>query len=269
MIHLSEFVRIIRILEHWQAARGHRIEKLPAPLRPPAKLIRNQLIDRTYVYRADGLATSHYCPFYDDDDFETVYSEMVRTWIPGVDTRWRMWLLSSLAQQCQHLPGNYAEFGTWRGGCAFRILARTHVPDGHRFFLFDTFSGIPADRLTERDRDHGLAGELSDTSAELVDELRARWRPRYELCPGDIFETLDTVDVGELSFAHIDLNGAAASRLALEFAYERMVGGGIIVFDDYGATEYEDQRLAIDEFFRDLPEKPVALPTCQGFAVKR
>ncbi len=242
---------------------------LPAPLRPPAKLIRNQLIDRTYTYRADGLATSHFCPFYEDQAFEAAYSEMVKSWIPGVDTRWRMWLVSSFAQQCQQLPGNFAEFGAWRGGCAFMILARTSVRDGHRFFLFDTFTGIPADRLTERERDHGLAGELSDTSAKLVDGLLARWRPRYELHPGDIFETLRTAEVGELSFAHIDLNAAAPSRFALEFAYERMLPGGIIVFDDYGATEYEDQRLAIDEFFSDLPEKPVALPTCQGFTVKR
>jgi O-methyltransferase len=253
----------------WQASRGHRIEKLPAPLRPPAKMIRNQLIDRTYAYRADGLATAHYCPFYDDQGFEDLYSEMVQSWVPGADTRWRMWLLSSLAQQCQQLDGNFAEFGTWRGGCAFMILGRTRVADRRRFFLFDTFTGIPADQLTTSEREAGFAGRLSDTSVEFVDALLARWRPRYELCPGDVFETLPQADVGALSFAHIDLNAAAPTIVSLEFAYERLVSGGIVVFDDYAAMDYRDQRVAIDEFFGDLPEKPIALPTCQGFAIKR
>jgi len=256
-------------LDRWRASRGHRIEKLPSPLRPPARLLRDHLIDRTYNYRADGLATAHYCPFFDDPEFEELHAEMVKSWVPGSDTRWRMWLLSSLARECQLLPGNFAEFGTWRGGCAYMILGRTIVPEGHRFFLFDTFSGIPAGRLTQREREEGLAGRLSDTSPEFVDSLLARWRPRYQLCPGDIFETLPATDVGELAFAHIDLNATKATRAALDFSYRRMLAGGIIVFDDYGASEYGEQRLAIDDFFAELPEKPIALPSCQGFAIKR
>jgi hypothetical protein len=180
-----------------------------------------------------------------------------------------MWLLTTLAQQCQHLPGNFAEFGTWRGGCAYMILSRTNVAPEHRFFLFDTFTGIPADRLTKREREHGFAGSLGDTSVEYVDDLLARWRPRYQLCPGDIFHTLGTFDIGTLSFAHIDMNAMAPSQFALEFAYAHMTPGGIIVFDDYGWTSYEDQRLMIDEFFGDLPEKPIALPTGQAWVIKR
>jgi hypothetical protein len=190
-------------------------------------------------------------------------------WFPGADVRWRMWLLTSLAQECQNLPGNFAEFGTWRGGCAYMILSRTKVAVGHRFFLFDTFAGIPMDRLTERERELGFAGMLGNTSPDYVDSLLARWRPRYQLCPGDIFRTLDTVDVGALSFAHIDMNAAAPSQLALEFVYERMTQGGIIVFDDYGFGGCHDQRVMIDAFFEDRPEQPIALPTGQAFVIKR
>jgi hypothetical protein len=104
---------------------------------------------------------------------------------------------------------------------------------------------------------------------DYVDELLAPWRPLYQLCAGDIFDTLDTVDVGELCFAHVDLNAVAPSRLALEFAYARMVPGGMILFDDYGGAGSEAQRRMIDDFFDDLPETPLALPTSQGLVVKR
>lgn len=255
--------------ERWRLSRGQRIAKLPAPLRPPARFVRNRIVDRRYVYKADGIATAHYSPFLDDPQFDSAYWEMGKGWFPGADVRWRMWLLVTAAEQCQDLPGNFAEFGTWRGGCAYMILSRTAVPDEHRFFLFDTFEGIPADRLTSRERDEGFAGSLRDTSVEYVDNLLARWRPRYRLCPGDVFQTLDTIDVGALSFAHIDLNATAPSRLALEYVYERMIAGGMIVFDDYGFSGSEDQRRMIDEFFEDLPEKVLALPTGQALVIRQ
>jgi hypothetical protein len=221
------------------------------------------------VLIADGFATAHYCPFTDDDEFDALYWEMQRSWYPGADVRWRMWVLTTLAQACQQLPGNFAEFGTWRGGCAYMILGRTKVAPSHRFFLFDTFTGIPANRLTERERNEGFAGRLKDTSLEHVDDLLTRWRPRYTLCPGDIFDTISAIDVGVLSFAHIDLNAAAPTRAALDFTYKHMICGGIIVFDDYGQADYNDQRIVIDEFFHNLPEKPIAVPTSQAFVIKR
>lgn len=263
---------ILRLPNRWRESRGHRIGKLPTVLQPPARFVASRIPDRThhYAFSADGMATDHYCPFLDDQEFDSAYWEMTRTWIPGADIRWRIWLLTALAEQCQHLPGNFAEFGTWRGGCAYMILSRTKVAPGHRFFLFDTFAGIPADRLTERERKLGFAGRLTDTSPDYVDDLLAHWRPRYQICPGDVFETLGTVDVGDLSFAHLDLNAMAPSKVSLEFAYERMIRGGILVLDDYGyeRDEYEDLRTMIDMFFEDLPERVIALPTGQAFVVK-
>jgi O-methyltransferase len=255
--------------DRWRISRGQSIGDLPAPLRPPARLLRDHTVNRLFSYWADGIATAHYCPFVDDDDFEVAYREMCSGWLPGADVRWRMWLLTSLAQQCQRLAGNFAEFGTWRGGCAYMILSRTSVSAEHRFFLFDTFAGIPADKLTSREREQNFANRLGDTSAEYVDALLARWRPRYALCPGDVFNTLGSVDVGTLSFAHIDMNATAPSRLALEFVYEHMMPGGIIVFDDYGWASCEDQRRMIDEFFARVPEKAIALPTGQAWVIKR
>jgi O-methyltransferase len=257
------------VSERWRSSRGQRIAKLPAPLRPPARFVRDRLVSRTYIYRADGIASAHYCPFYDDREFDSLYWEMGEAWFPGADVRWRMWILTTIAVQCQDLPGNFAEFGTWRGGCAYMILSRTRVAPEHRFYLFDTFSGIPVDSRSGHGHDDSLADMLRDTSVEYVDELLARWRPRYELCPGDVFDTLSAVDVDALSFAHIDLNATAPSRLALEYSYERMIPGGFIVFDDYGFSGSAEQRGMIDAFFADRPEMVIAVPTGQAFVVKR
>jgi predicted O-methyltransferase YrrM len=81
--------------------------------------------------------------------------------------------------------------------------------------------------------------------------------------------TLDDTETGPLAFVHMDMNAAAPTQRALEYAYPRLLSGAIIVFDDYGWNGLEAQRDVVDAFFSDKPEAVVALPTGQGLAIKR
>ena len=227
-----------------------------------------------YTYRSTDLATANLSPFLDDPAFEQVYERVANHWYDGkVDIRWRAWMLARLARQRSGAPagepGNFAEFGVYRGGYAFIILSTADLVPSQRYFLFDTFEGIPADRLSERERKYGLAEEWSNTSARDVADLLAEWRSQIEICAGDVFETLDRTETGDLSFAHLDLNASAPTLRSLEYAYSRLVPGAIVVFDDYGCARYEDQRRSIDEFFASRPEDVIALPTGQGLVIKR
>ena len=101
---------------------------------------------------------------------------MARDWYPdqpGLDIRWRMWLLTSVARQVRDLPGDAAEFGVYRAGCARMILETVGLPSGRRYHLFDTFAGIPDSELTERERVEGYADHhLKDPSHPLAAENR-------------------------------------------------------------------------------------------------
>ena len=66
----------------------------------------------------------------------------------------------------------------------------------------------------------------------------------------------------------MDLNASAPTRVALEYAYERLVPGGIIVFDDYGHGEVNDQRTVIDEVCSPLPENLIVLPSRQALLIR-
>lgn len=257
---------------------GSRIAKLPITLRRPALIVRNLLarnpappVPDPFRYRGDGLATDHhhFVPFEEDPVFNGLFHRMVKPWL-GVeqDLRWRLWILTRFARQAVNLDGSFAEFGAFRGGCAFMILSSCNLVPGRHMFLFDTFAGIPASNLTESERAKGFAGRLSNTSLEYITGFLSEWRSFLVFVQGDVFETLPETETGALSFCHIDLNATAPTVAALEYAYPRLVPGGIVVFDDYGFLEYDEQRRAIDQFFSDKNEKPLALPTGQAVVIR-
>jgi O-methyltransferase len=223
-----------------------------------------------YVFEADGMATVHYSPFLEDARFNAVHADMTAEWFVDlrVDTRWRMWLLTQFAHHCRELPGAFAEFGVYRAGCAYMILQTSALPPSKRLFLFDTFTGIPTEGLTDSERAEGLAGALGDTSVDYVLRRLGPWHPQISIIEGDVFETLGRTETGPLAFVHMDLNASRPTVAALEYAYPRLVSGAVIVFDDYGWRGLEAQREAVDEFLADRAEDVVAVPTGQGLLIK-
>ena len=238
----------------------------PRPRRAIDSLYRRLPIPPDWAYNADGMATIHYSPFITDAEFTRLYDEMAQGWFEDevVDVRWRMWLLTRFALQASALEGNFAEFGVYRGGCSWMLLSVLGLDTQRRLHLFDTFEGIPQSNLAEAERQARFGGRLADTSAEFVAGLLAPWDPIPRLWPGDVFDTMPATDTGPLAFAHIDLNAAAPTVHVLEHVYERLVPGGIVVFDDYAFRGYEEQRAAIDESMRERVESVIALPTGQG-----
>lgn len=242
--------------------------RIPDPILERA-LPAYQRVRPGWTYRADGMATSHHSPFTEDKPFTAAYDLMAGQWTPGkiIDARWRMWLLTRLALHARLLPGDFAEFGTYRGGCAYMVLSLVDLRD-RSLHLFDTFAGIPDTNLTGNERDAGYAGRLDDTSAGYVADLLSRWDPIAVLHPGDVMDTFPAAQVGSLAWAHIDLNAAAPTAHVLEHTYPLLVAGGVVLFDDYGWGGYEDQRAAIDKFMAEVPEVLVALPTGQAMFAK-
>ena len=213
----------------------------------------------------------HYSPFLDDQQFNASYAELRREWFPDadVDVRWRMWLLTQIAHHCSGLEGDFAEFGVYRAGCAFMIFRSGGLPASKRFFLFDTFAGVPSEKLNASEVEAGLAGAHADTSVEYVRQRLAPWDKQLVVVPGDVHATLNEIQIDRLAFVHMDLNAADPTRVALEYAYPRLSRGAMVLFDDYGWTGLEAQRAVIDAFVDAAADTLIALPTGQALLVRR
>ena len=73
----------------------------------------------------------------------------------------------------------------------------------------------------------------------------------------------------KISFAHIDLNNVDAELGVLEMIFDRIVSGGMIIFDDYGWVGYRDQQIKEKEFIENNNLRILELPTGQGLVVKK
>ncbi len=84
----------------------------------------------------------------------------------------------------------------------------------------------------------------------------------FQLIKGNVFDTLpaylETNPETRLSFLHLDMDVKEPTDFALEILYERVVPGGLIVFDDYNAVAGET--ISVDDFSRKYKLKIEKLP---------
>jgi O-methyltransferase len=179
----------------------------------------------------------------------------------------RLWTIKWAFLQTRSIPGEIWEAGVYRGGVA-RLIRALMIDHGAanraRLRLFDSFAGLPAGRAGI---DRHRRGDFADTSLAEVrafvgdDEFidyRAGWIP----------DTFSGLDRSSIRLAHLDVDLYDSTASCLAQVYPRLVPGGIIVLDDYGFASCPGVRKAVDEFFHDKPDLPLALPSGQALVVR-
>lgn len=175
---------------------------------------------------------------------------------------WRTHTLCWAAESCLAVPGDYVECGTYEGYSMAVVLRYLASLPGRRCYLYDLFDPSGGE---------GEGKRLPAHAPELFERVRARFRDWHNVTVtrGKVPQVLAEIEPQCIAFLHIDMNNAEAERGALEVLFDRIIPGGMIVFDDYGWTGYRDQKLAADTFMRERGLYVLELPTGQGLVVKR
>ena len=94
------------------------------------------------------------------------------------------------------------------------------------------------------------------------DILSEKGFENFELIKGNVFDTLPkylSVNPGKrIALLHLDMDVKEPSDFALELLYERIVPGGLIIFDDYNSVAGET--ISVDEFVAKHKLKLEKLP---------
>lgn len=168
----------------------------------------------------------------------------------------RLRYLRVLSKITRHIPGNQAEVGTYKGGSGLVISENFK-----NTYLFDTFNGIP--HVSPENLDGHHIGDFK-ANFEEVKKLFAE-NPRVKIYQG-LFpkETGCFIEDQKFSLVHIDVDVYQSTKECLEFFYDRMNQGGVIIIDDYSWEGTKGCKKAVDEFLATKLEKPIltAFPQC-------
>ena len=105
------------------------------------------------------------------------------------------------------------------------------------------------------------------TSSERVKENFSEWK-NIKIIEGIIPETLSQITSEKVSFLHIDLNCAPPEVASIEYLWDRLVVGAVILLDDYAYHGYHHQKYAMDKLAEEKGFSIASLPTGQGLIIK-
>ena len=219
-------------------------------------------MEDSHLYREWTTPVAVWTPWLGDEGFRAAFEGVSPHTVVTVD---RCHVLYSLARQAARLEGEFAEAGVFNGGTAL-LLARVASQRGRSIHLFDSFEGLPE---PNGDYDSGFqAGDFRSASADAVRSLLAEIQSPVEIHVGFVPATFAGLEDREFSFVHIDVDLYQSCLDACEFFYPRLVPGAVMAFDDHGFPDTRGMRHAVEEFFADKPEVPLALPTGQAFVTR-
>lgn len=152
--------------------------------------------------------------------------------------------LANLWQLCRQTDpqGNILEVGVYQGGSALHLA---NSSPGRQVFACDSFTGFA--RL-DKTLDHAFDEQMfKNTSKEAVERMfSASGRP-IRVIAGFFPQSCAAVDLGRLSFVHLDVDVFEATLDALNYVSGKMMDRSLIVLDDYNRTADGVNR-AIDSF---------------------
>ena len=180
------------------------------------------------------------------------------------------------------IEGAFVECGVWKGG-AVGMMAQVNLAHGKArrdIHLFDAFEEIcepdetiDGERAVEEVKKYAINGGTKGRMIALRGIYDRRGGPgtiedNKKLLTGDIGydpeylhfhkgwfqDTLpkqhSTID--EIAILRIDADWYASTKICLDYLFDKVVSGGFVIIDDYGA--YEGCRKAVDEFLDSIGE---------------
>ena len=213
----------------------------------------------------------HYRPFFvpwSEETFFTETWESVQTF--GTSRVESAYNLYALLLQIMSVEGECWECGVYRGATA-KLIAETldanYIKTNKKSLrLFDTFSGIPerTDKL-----DDIQIGDLGQTSRTEVEERLGKYIGfDVFIHEGKIPKTFIGLESCKISFLHIDLDMYDSIKATLEWCYDKLSTGAIVLLDDYGRPGTYGAKVAADEFLENKSEHLFSMPTGQAFFIK-
>lgn len=159
------------------------------------------------------------------------------------------------------LPGEVIECGVFKGASLIRFATYREILESQisrKIIGFDAFGKFPdnvsmaTDKQFIKNFEIDAGGGIPKEDLESI--LKHKNFQNVFLVKGFIPDTFSEYfgkkPATQIALLHIDVDVYEATKACLDYLYERVVKGGIIVFDDYGQVDGATR--AINEFIKSL-----------------
>lgn len=184
----------------------------------------------------------------------------------------------------KNLPGDIVELGVFKGSGLFAWLKANalSVVNAKKVYGFDMFnetklvstlSGLQKEMMAKLFSNRSFSHEQNDYTVLLSSILKESGFNNFELVPGDVCETipnfLDRNPGFRASIVNFDLDVDKPTYLALDALWDRIVPGGLAIFDEYAINDWDESN-AVDRFFkgRGIMLKSTGFPAPTAYIIK-
>lgn len=217
-------------------------------------------------YYGFSFPSANYTPWQGDAAFMHIYNQIKNNTLVDIYRCYELW---QLVQKVQSLNAAAAvlEVGVWRGGTA-GIMARQllNLKSTATIYLADTFTGVAKAGANDS---FYTGGEHSDTSRHIVEDVlnNKSQYPHFQILKG-IFpeDTADKILITEqFGLCHIDVDVYDSAKDILEWVWDKLIPGGVVVFDDYGFHSCTGVTKLVEQY-RYYPDRQI-IHNLNGHAV--
>lgn len=232
-------------------------------------LCSSRLVPGPLTYNYEGLATRVNCDFMRDKKFMESFNlgKATGSW-ESYNLYWNVYVVCWAARKGKDLPGDFVECGVNKGGFARAVIHYTDFQNlPKKYYLLDTFEGLCDAYISEEERILGIDryGYRYEECYDVVKDTFKQFS-NVEIIKGPVPDTLPLVKADKVSFLSIDMNCAFPEIAAIEFFWDKLVSGAVVVLDDYGS--HIVQKRELDKFVSTRKIDILSLPTGQGLIFK-
>jgi len=167
--------------------------------------------------------------------------------------------LKLLESSCR-LKGDVIECGVYKGGNSFQIAKKLkELKSDKKLYSLDTFEGHPYDDYEDMPKElqkevYGdkKPGKFKGNAKDVdLDQIK-KWFAKNCLdntifLKGLFIDTFKQISDKKLCFAYVDSDSYKSVKQCIEFLKDRLVPGGIMIFDDYNYKNTPGCNMAVDE----------------------
>lgn len=165
----------------------------------------------------------------------------------------------------KHLPGDIVEIGVFKGSgvASFLKFLEIHCPNSIKKVIgFDIFDPENSSIVLEKDNENDKQKmqevynrvDVTDRTLENVTSKLKNINDNFILIEGDVEETLPKFTSENpgfrISLLYIDVDIERPTYNSLKYLWDRVVTGGIIVFDEYEYHKFSESS-GVDRFMKE------------------